>query len=201
MCVLSSLLVGIGLLCAQSNVSTTPDWDTNLTTPEVPAKASAAVARHMDNISKWFKSKGLSTKTVRNNEVLVVTIPASELFTPNSTDLIDGATTHLNAFEPAIEHPESYRILIAVHTDDTGDNTYSNKFTKERAEVIMETFESIARHKSVKPNIYYYWFGSKRPTVENNSIKNRAQNRRIEFYIVPESRTIEGARSGNFSKL
>lgn len=188
----------MGSLWAQSTVSTGPDWDTKLATPAVPAKASAAVARHIDNISKWFKGKGLTTKTVRNGEVLVVTLPASELFTPNSTELVDGATTHLNVFERAIEHPESYRILIAAHTDDTGDDTYSDRLTKERAEVVMATFESIARHKGVKPNIYYYWFGSKRPAVENNSIANRAQNRRVEIYIVPEARTIDGARSGNF---
>lgn len=188
-----------GHVSAQTTDAAGMDWATNLATPAVPPKASASVARHIETISKWFKNNGFDTRFVRNNEVLVVTIPASDLFGPNLTDMIAGAAEKLNVFERAIVHPESYRILVAAFADDTGDDTYSIEMTRKRATAVKDVLDKIGARKGVKPNIYSYWFGREKPLVPNNSIANRAKNRRIEIYIIPEKRTVDNARSGRLS--
>lgn len=194
-----AMAVGNIAMSGQMTDATGMDWETNMSTPAVPQKASASVARHMETISKYFKSHGYETRFVRKNEVLVVTIPASELFGPNSTELLSGATSKLDVFERAISHPEAYRIVVAAFADDTGDDTYSERITKERAEVVKATLDAIGARKGVKTNIYQYWFGSRNELVPNNSVSNRARNRRIEVYIIPEERTIDSARSGRLS--
>lgn len=197
--VVAAMTVGNVAMSAQMTDATGMDWETNLSTPAVPQKANASVARHMETISKYFKSRGYETRFERKNEVLVVTIPASELFGPNSTELLSGATSKLDVFERAISHPEAYRIVVASFADDTGDDTYSEKITKERAEVVKATLDAIGERKGVRTNVYQYWFGRKKEIVPNNSVANRARNRRIEVYIIPEMRTIDSARSGRLS--
>lgn len=194
--ILFVFLAAISSASAQMTDASGMDWETNLKTPHVSTKASAAVGRHIQTIEKWFKNNNLSTRTVRNGEVLVVTIPAADLFEANSSELRPEALAKLALFERAIIHPEAYRILVAAHTDDTGDEKYSETLAEQRAENVQDAFEEIAAKANTQSNIYYYSFGFEKPLVANNSIANRNKNRRIEVYIIPEQRTIDNARSG-----
>ena len=167
-----------------------------LNTPAVPSRASAAVGRHIQTIENWFKKNNFTTRTERQGEVLVVVIPASDLFEANEDELRPESLKRLSLFERAINNPESYRILVWAHTDDAGDEVYSDSLSSRRAENVQSAFEQIASKNGVKSNIYYTGFGSERPLKPNDSLANRNTNRRIEIYIVPQQRTIDNARSG-----
>lgn len=168
-------------------------FDENINTPAISSKHSRAVVRHIESIRKKFAEKGLDTKTIRNGEVLVVTIQADQLFSPNETELTTGGRAKLNYFRQAINYPESYRIVVAVYADDTADSQYSENLTRERANAVKAEFQKIAEGILV-PNIDYYWFKNTRFLFPNNSIANRAKNRRVEFYIVPEAHIIEASQ-------
>lgn len=193
-----ALTMAVGTYAATYDNSDTEnvEWDEVLNTPTVPVKANAAISRHMETLSKWFKQHGLNSHLTRKNEVVLVTVEASRLFAPNSTDLLADADNTLSLFGKALGAPTSYRLLVAVHTDDTGDEIYSDYITEARAQAIHNRLIKIAEDLGTTPNIYFASFGNERPLGPNNSIDNRAKNRRIEFYLVPEQPTIDAARSG-----
>ena len=178
-----------------ANSTTDVPIEKNIATPAVSAKAARSLSRHIDNISKKFKEKGLDVKAVRDGQVVLVTIPASDLFAPNETRLKAGAETILAYFKQAVEHPQSYRLVVAVYADDTGDEDYSTELTMERAESVTKGLQRTANVKNDDMNIDSYWFGNSRFVVPNNSVINRAKNRRVEIYIVPEQYIIDASRS------
>ena len=132
---------------------------------------------------------------VRNNEVIKATIPAEKLFAPNETKLHAGAEELLNDFRAFIDHPEMYRLIVAVYADDSGDEQYSFQLTEERAMAVKKAFTRMASAEVVSPNIDYYWFGNTKFAYPNNSLANRAKNRRIEIYIVPEAKFIDASKT------
>lgn len=172
------------------------DPDVLMNTPAVPPRASAAVGRHIKTIESYFKKRGFETRSERNGEVLVVVIPASELFDANEIELKPESLKRFQAFEQAIVNPEAYRIIITCHSDDTGDEAYSDNLTTQRADNVHAAFEQIAAAKNIKSNIYHLGCAADKPLKPNNSIANRRTNRRIEIVIVPEQRTIDNARAG-----
>ncbi|MDE6397133.1 MAG: OmpA family protein, partial [Muribaculaceae bacterium] len=176
--VLTSLIPLIGISQTSPDIDLT-DPEVLLRTPEVPAKASAAVGRHIQTIEKWFKKYNFTTRTERQGEVLVVVIPAAELFEANEDHLKPEALDRLALFERAIINPEAYRILVWAHTDDAGDEVYSDSLSSKRAENVQSVFEQIAEKKGVKSNIFYTGFGADKPLKPNDSLANRNLNRRI----------------------
>lgn len=188
----AALSLGAG---TADNSSTIRSLAQSIGTSNLSQSASRSVSRHMESIRKKFEEKGLVTQAVRNNEVIKITIPASDLFGPNETMLKTGADKILGYFRQAVNHPESYRILVAVYADDTGDAQYSTALTKERAMNVAASLRRLATSQNTKPNIDYYWFGNTEFAVPNTTMTNRAKNRRVEIYLVPEKHIIEASRA------
>lgn len=179
-----------------SNSTSKMTLEQNIATPAVSVKAGKSVARHMESIIKKFEEKGIEATGVRSGEVVRVTIPVSDLFDPNESRLKAGADAVLGYFRQAVSHPESYRLIVAVYADDTGDADYSEELTKERATSVLKGLSRTVDPEVKKLNIDTYWFGNTRFLVPNNTITNRAKNRRVEFYIVPEERLVTASRAG-----
>lgn len=166
----------------------------NIATPAVPAKAKNAIVRHMERIGKTFAKQGIDVRYHRKGEVVEITIPCSQLFDANSTTLSHGAGKILRAFDALIKLPQLYKMIVVVHSDNTGSEQYSEQLTEERSEAIDDYM--CDTHKGLTLNLIPYGLGDDEPRASNNSIAGRAANRRVEFYIVPEKQTIEMARSG-----
>lgn len=167
--------------------------DENIATPAVPAKNSNTIIRHMQRIGAVYSKHGLEVKPVRKGEVLKIVVPCNVLFEPNDTVLSMKASQTLNAFKDLVKLPELYKILIVVHSDNTGSDEYLDNLTHARANAIDQYFESIYRNSNL--NIIPYGVGNDEPRQDNNSISARDANRRVDFYIIPEKRTIDMAKS------
>lgn len=166
--------------------------DENLASPAVPTSASSAVARHMDRIAKVFSKYNLEVKRLRQDEIVDVVVPCSMLFDPNSTTLAPRAAKLLGGFASLLKLPESYKILVVVHSDSAGSDKYSERLTEARADAIDEFFTSLAT--DVDPNVIPYGIGNDEPRADNHSIGGREANRRVDFYIIPERKTVDLAR-------
>ena len=169
----------------------------NINTPPVHGtSASSSRVRYMKkNIAALLEAKGMNVSNVRSGQVICVTFPADIFFSPNDTELSLQGAEALKNLEQIAGLPQLYRIVVAVHADDSGDDVYTEKLTRQRADAIKTELERMARKSSVNPNIDYYWMGNSENLVPNNSVVNRAKNRRIEFYIVPEKQAVEASRS------
>lgn len=163
----------------------------NINTPEVPKKAKMAVAEAMSALTRTFRQDGYSCDGVRGGEVTLVTIPVSDLFAANSRVLKDNAHGKLAKLVPYIKRTDKYKVVLAVHSDDTGDDQYAEDLTAERANVIDEYIASrLGEDSPVVP----YGLGSDEPMVANTSIANRAKNRRVEIYFIPTEEYIAKIR-------
>lgn len=144
--------------------------------------------------NREYNSKnGCTVETFRNKEVLLVTIPASQLFMPNETTLRQSASALLNPIKRYLKDPDMYRVLMVMHTDNTGSEAYRDNITELRAEAVFDWFSN--QHVNTK-YLFPYAYGDEMPLVENNTMGNRSKNRRLEIYLMPGRKMLEQAKKG-----
>lgn len=136
---------------------------------------------------------GCNVETFRNKEVLLITIPASKLFLPNSTELRPDASNLLNPLKRYLKESDMYRMLIVMHTDNTGSEGYREKITEERSTAVFDWFD---RQNLDTEYLFSYAYADEMPLVENNSMSNRDKNRRLEIFLVPGETMAEQAKKG-----
>lgn len=144
-----------------------------------------------------YNPKGDCTvENYRNKEVLLVTIPARLLFAPNETLLNDKAAEYLAPIRRYLNNPDMYRVLLVMHTDNTGSETYRDEITEERVESVFEWFEQSGSDTSF---LFPYAMADEMPLVENDSQANRDKNRRLEIYLMPGTKMLEEAQNGRIA--
>ncbi|MDE6638264.1 MAG: hypothetical protein K2K32_08540, partial [Muribaculaceae bacterium] len=72
----------------------------------------------------------------RKKEVILITIPASYLFAPNSTELSDRASKYLKPIMRYMKDPDMFRVLFVMHTDNTGSLQYRDNITADRVDAV-----------------------------------------------------------------
>lgn len=144
--------------------------------------------------NKYSKKYGVNVELTRNKEVLLVTIPAALLFDPNETVLSDKASQFLEPIKRYLKKPDMYRVLLAMHTDNTGSEEYREQLTEDRVDAVFEYFDK-ANNVDTR-YLFSYALGDDLPINENNSVENREKNRRLEIYLVPGEKMLEQAKKG-----
>lgn len=164
----------------------------NLKTPVVSSRHSAAVVSAMTQLERSLKSAGYKVTLVRSGEVVMVTIPCSSLFAPNSKELKPEASAVLKPLAQHVDKAESYKTIVAVHADNTGDEEYADAITADRATAIDDFFYNLNGRRDT--GIIPYGIGADEPVAPNTGIRNRAANRRVEIYFVPTADFIAKAQ-------
>lgn len=167
----------------------TADIEDNIKQPAVSAKNHTVVAAAMAQLSAALKHAGINATTVRSDEVVLVTIPCSELFAPNATELKATAAKHLRPLAPYIRRADNYKVVIAVHSDNTGDTRYADNLTAERATAVDDFF--YREGGNIDTGIIPYGLGADEPVASNQGFTNRAANRRVEIYFIPTKEFID----------
>ncbi len=144
-------------------------------------------------LSKTFTKPGLNLETCRNKEVIVMTIPADKLFAPNDTELMSGVGEYLKPITRYLKTPDMYRVLLVMHTDNTGSEVYREELTTDRVEAVFEWFENSGVNTDY---LFSYAMADDMPLVPNTSMDARATNRRLEIYLVPGTVMVEQAKKG-----
>lgn len=157
----------------------------NLAVPDVPSKAATYVRTAMDQLRRQMLRNGYEAKLIRDGEVLEVTIPAGTLFAANDTVLKPSGATFLRNIGVLAAEPSRYKLLIAVHTDNTGDEQYADALTSARANAIDDLLWQLAAQRET--NTVPYGLGRDEPLYPNTSRVNREKNRRVEIYVVPDN--------------
>lgn len=168
--------------------------DENIATPAVPKKAAAAVKKHMADLAASLTRHGLSARADRQGEVVSVTIPCSALFPANSAALGKSAPGILESIAPLLKYPTMYKVIIAVHSDNTGETAYLDNLTAERANALDDLLCRLSATEGT--NIIPYGMAADDPIDSNDTVTGRDANRRVEINIVPEWQMIAAAKSG-----
>lgn len=165
--------------------------DENLATPDVPKKAQTYVRTAMDQLRRHLVKNGMAVEPLRDGEVLEITVPCSKLFAPGSMDLKKSGAEYLRPLGIVAREPKRYKVLVTVHTDDTGDDMYADSISAARANAIDDCLWELAGEKET--NVIPYGIGKDEPRVPNTSHTNREANRRAEIFIVPDFGLLEMA--------
>lgn len=144
-----------------------------------------------------YNPKGECTvEAYRNKEVLLITIPAHLLFGPNMTELRKSAGDYLSPIRRYLKDPDMYRVMLVMHTDNTGSEPYREKLTTDRVNAIFDWFEESGSDTSY---LFSYSLGDDMPLIANDSMENRDKNRRLEIYLVPGKKMVQQAQKGRIA--
>lgn len=180
------------------------DFKQNLATPEVPADVKGPLANYMRTAADQFQKRlpdavksVVKVGLIRNNEVMVVTYPADELFNPNDTLFSKYAEKSLQLIVPLMKDPYLYKVVYAVSSDDTGSDTYRASLTDARMNSIYDWFWKQFDDRKIPEEIVVIpeSLGSDEPIADNLTRDNRRKNRRVEFYFVPGPGLIASLKS------
>ena len=174
--------------------------DENLVLPEIKnVKQADKIQDFQLDMAVAFKKSNYDVEIMRDDEVIVITIPASQLFNANDTVLNPVGQELLKPFLRMIKNPGFYKMLLVMHSDNTGSESYTLNLTRQRVNAIFDWFDENGSVDYVVP----YALGDTDPVVDNNSVENRKRNRRLEIYLVPEKTMIQQAKKGviNISQM
>ena len=167
--------------------------DENLILPEIKNDKQADKIQDFQlDMAVAFKKSNYDVEIMRDDEVIIVTIPASQLFDANDTVINKLGEERLKPFLRMIKNPGFYKMLLVMHSDNTGSEVYTLNLTRQRVNAVFDWFDENGSVDYVVP----YALGDTDPIVDNNSVENRKRNRRLEIYLVPEKTMIQQAKKG-----
>lgn len=144
------------------------------------------------------KKNGCNIETMRSGEVIIITIPTDLLFLPNERNLINDCDYLLSPIQRYLKTSDFYRVLLVMHTDDTGSETYTDELSLDRVDAVFDWFET---HNTNTTYLFPTASGASEPLfgTKNNTVKNRAKNRRLEIYLIPGEEMLRQAKLGRIA--
>ena len=175
--------------------------DDNIAIPDLGKYATTIIEfqdkQYRNLIELSQKNYPYQIEKMRNDEVLCITIQSRFLFQQGDTILTEKGVDILSPFNQYLKTEGLYKIVLAMHSDNTGSERYTKMLTTKRVNAIYDAFISI---NSMMSNfIVPYPFGGEDPIVDNNSVLNREKNRRLVIYLIPDKVMINQAKRGKIS--
>ncbi len=169
------------------------EFEDNLKSPVVDQNAHQAVKTYMGKLARDLVKKNYTVDLMRNDEVVLVTIPSDEIFLPNDTLLSPEAPGRLTPIVALFSDPMMMKMVYAVHTDNTGSPYYNMWLSHERNNSVYDwLLDNINEDLIVIP----YEMGDTDPISNNSTRKGRKENRRLEIFFIPGPKMITLARKG-----
>ncbi len=167
--------------------------DENLETPEIKnSKYSQKIQDYQYDVAVQLKKANYDVELMRDNEVIVITIPAGQLFEPNDTTVTSLGKVSLKPLLRYLKNPGFYKMLLVMHSDNPGSDKYTLGLTRSRVNAVFDWLDANGSIDYVVP----YALGATDPIVGNDSMENRKHNRRLEVYLVPGKAMIDQAKKG-----
>lgn len=132
-----------------------------------------------EEIEKTKNDNATANKnSINKYGVYAISINEIKQFPFNSSKLYPNADTfYEKVADDYIKHGES-ALLIVGHTDSTGDSTYNQRLSEERAKTVANIFIK----KGFPPDrIYIQGAGASEPVATNSTEDGRQKNRRVEI--------------------
>ncbi len=192
--ILMNAAVALVALAAYGQGSDLASLKRQIDTPVLTKRAVSPVQKYMASLCASLKEHYSEVRMQRDDQVVVVTLPCSDLFAPNQTEILKSGEKYLRPFNSLLKYPTMYKLLVTVYADNTGDVQYREALTEDRALAIIEFWkkDSGMDASSAMP----FGIATEGEVAPNNSISNRAKNRRVEIYIVPNDDMVKTAAAG-----
>jgi hypothetical protein len=162
--------------------------------PDVPNKQASYIKEYMKREAQALQKMGYKVETTRKGEVVIATIPADELFAPNDTALLETGAEKLKPFLPYFRTHGKFKVILAMHSDDTGSSEYLYGLTEKRIVALYDYFD---KHAAQTDMLQGYPMADSDPLRDKGytSAADRRANRRLEIFIVPGPMLIVDAKN------
>lgn len=173
--------------------------DENISTPELGKQSKKIIPfqeKEEQYLKKYAEENGYpcDIERIRNKEVIMITVPARCLFKPNETILSDNGKEMLRVFLRYLNEKRLYKMVLAMHSDNTGNDVYTLDLTTKRVNSVYDWMGETDKSKTDR--VVPYALGGNDPVVDNNSVENRDKNRRLVIYLIPDNAMINQAKRG-----
>ena len=160
----------------------------------VGGTAGALIGHKMDKQRKELeKIEGAQVETVNNGEAIKVTFASGILFATNKSDLNADSKASLSKFAASLNANPQTNVQIFGHTDNTGNDNINIPLSQQRAVAVQNYLVSQGVAASRLASIGK---GSSEPVADNSTTAGKAQNRRVEVYILANAQMIQDAHQG-----
>ena len=156
--------------------------------------AGAIIGNKMDKQKAELENiNGAQVETIRNGQAIKVTFESGILYPTNSSTLNASAQSSLSQFATSLINNPDTDISIVGYTDNTGSDKINNPLSEARAESVYNYLLQSGVNGS---RMTASGMGSADPIASNSTAAGRAQNRRVEIYIIPNEKMIQDAQNG-----
>ncbi|NIR30062.1 MAG: OmpA family protein [Gammaproteobacteria bacterium] len=150
----------------------------------IGALAGGAVGAYMDQqeakLRQQLEGTGVSVTRVGDN--IILNMPGNITFATNSSNLNPAFHEVLDSVALVLDEYEKTVVEAAGHTDSTGDESYNQALSEQRAQAVSRYLVT----EGVQPvRIAAYGYGESRPVASNATPGGRQQNRRVELTLLP----------------
>ena len=152
----------------------------------IGALAGAAVGDYMDKQEEAFRDElaGSGVEVVREGDNLRLVMPSNITFATDQSYISSGFNNTLDAIAKVMNKYEKTYLSVEGHTDSTGKDSYNMNLSRERAQSVKDY---LVNQQIMAARVSTTGYGETRPIATNDSANGRAQNRRVEIQIVPNT--------------
>jgi outer membrane protein OmpA-like peptidoglycan-associated protein len=150
----------------------------------IGALAGGAVGVYMDQQEAELRAQlqGTGVSVTRMGDRIVLNMPSNVTFATDQDQVIAAFYPTLNAVALVLQKYNRTIVDVNGHTDSTGGEQYNYDLSQRRA-------SSVAQYLSAQGvdgrRFAVNGFGPSQPVASNATPEGRAQNRRVEIYLVP----------------
>ena len=162
------------------------------------AKQSADGAQRAADGAKTFAEQGLNRLDQNMQALTKYHVDKTEtiLFDFNQSKLTDEAKAQLDALGKEASGMDRYVIELRGFTDKSGDASYNETLSAERAQVVARYL--VNQHEIPLHNVSMLGSGYAKPVADDTTREGRKMNRRVEVKLwIPENPVKTVAASGS----
>ena len=146
----------------------------------------AGVGAYMDAQESKLRAQlqGTGVQVAREGDNIRLIMPGNITFETDSYNLRPDFYPVLNSVATVLAKYADTAIRVSGHTDNTGSRQYNQTLSEKRAGSVAEylTAQGVARQRLVVQGQAF-----DQPIADNATAAGRAQNRRVEIYILPRT--------------
>ncbi len=160
----------------------------------VGGSAGAIIGNKMDKQKKELEAiNGAQVEGINDGQAIKVTFESGILFATNQSTLNAASQNSLTSFATSLKNNPDTDVQIYGHTDSSGSDAINNPLSEKRAQAVQNFLASkgVSGSRMVSQG-----YGSTQPVADNTTAAGKAQNRRVEIYILPNEKMVQDAQQG-----
>lgn len=146
----------------------------------------AGVGAYMDVQEAKLKEElqGTGVQVVREGDNIRLIMPGNITFETDSYNLRSSFYSVLNSVGQVLSKYADTTLRVSGHTDNTGSRQYNQTLSEKRAGSVADY---LVTREVDRSRMLVQGMGFDQPIADNGSSSGRAQNRRVELYILPNA--------------